>query len=128
MTAAAPLRVLFCIGINQNFFDLPAGDGGAVWQATLDLLEKTSRHPGITYIADFDDDAQQVGPSYGWPWTAYMLADVDSQATVTEITNLLRTIRVGEHALWRYAKIEARIGRPLTVRDDVTLPTGSVHG
>ena len=33
-----PLRVLFCIGINQNFFDLPADGVTAadVWQATVE--------------------------------------------------------------------------------------------
>jgi hypothetical protein len=122
MSEQYPLRVLFCLGINQNFFDLPTGTGGAVWQATLDFLEQTRNHPGVRYIADFDDDSHQVGPSTGWPWTAYVLADVDGQQTVKEVCGLLRTIPVGEHSFWRYAKIEARMGRALTLRDDVELP------
>jgi hypothetical protein len=44
-----------------------------------------------------------------------------SSATVKAVCNLFRTIPVNEHALWRYAKVEARIGRPLVVRDDVPL-------
>lgn len=117
-----PVRVLFCLGINQNSFDLPTGTGGAVWKATLDFLEQVRAHPGVRYIGDFDDDALQVGPSSGWPWTAYVLADVDGLETVKDVTNRLRTIPVGEHSFWRYAKIEARVGRALTVRDDVELP------
>lgn len=125
MTAPArPLRVLFCIGINQNFFDLPAGGGGAVWKAFVSMMDELHALPGVRVIGDIDDDAHLVGPSDGWPWTCYILADVDSQETVKAACNLFRTTPVGdgEFLLWRYAKIEARIGRPLTVRDDVTLP------
>ena len=115
----APLRVLFCIGINQNFFDLPAGQGGAVWKATVQLLDEIEAMPGVRVLGTIDDDAHMVGPSDGWPWTAYVLTDVDTQETVKAVCNLFRTIPVGEHSLWRYAKVEARIGRPLVVRDDV---------
>jgi hypothetical protein len=116
---SAPLRVLFCIGINQNFFDLPAGQGGAVWKATVQLLDEIEAMPGVRVLGTIDDDAHMVGPSDGWPWTAYVLTDVDTQETVKAVCNLFRTIPVGEHSLWRYAKVEARIGRPLVVRDDV---------
>ena len=47
---------------------------------------------------------------------------MSDQETVKEACNLFRTTEVEEHALWRYAKIEARMGRALTVRPDVTLP------
>ncbi|MBN9746727.1 MULTISPECIES: hypothetical protein [Amycolatopsis] len=121
-----PLRVLFCIGINQNFFDLPA-DGitiGDVWQSFVSMMDQLKALPGITFIGDIDDDAHMVGPSDGWPWTCYILADADSQETVKAGCNLLRTTEVGSNGvkLWRFAKIEARIGRPLTVREDVDLP------
>jgi hypothetical protein len=118
---SAPLRVLFCIGINQNFFDLPTGQGGAVWKATVQLLDEIEAMAGVRVLGTIDDDAHMVGPSDGWPWTAYVLADVDTQETVKAVCNLFRTIPVGEHSLWRYAKVEARIGRPLVVRDDVNI-------
>jgi hypothetical protein len=122
---SAPLRVLFCIGINQNFFDLPTGQGGAVWKATVQLLDEIEAMAGVRVLGTIDDDAHMVGPSDGWPWTAYVLADVDNQETVKAVCNLFRTIPVGEHSLWRYAKVEARIGRPLVVRDDVALEATS---
>jgi hypothetical protein len=122
---SAPLRVLFCIGINQNFFDLPTGQGGAVWKATVQLLDEIEAMAGVRVLGTIDDDAHMVGPSGGWPWTAYVLADVDNQETVKAVCNLFRTIPVGEHSLWRYAKVEARIGRPLVVRDDVALEATS---
>lgn len=122
---SAPLRVLFCIGINQNFFDLPTGQGGAVWKATVQLLDEIEAMAGVQVLGTIDDDAHMVGPSDGWPWTAYVLADVDTQQTVQAVCNLFRTIPVGEHSLWRYAKVEARIGRPLVVRDDIALEATS---
>jgi len=120
-TKTAPLRVLFCIGINQNFFDLPTGQGGLVWKAFSGMMDAVAETPGVRVIGDIDDDSHMVGPSDGWPWTCYILADVDTQETVKAVCNLFRTTRVGEYTLWRYAKIEARIGRALTVREDVDL-------
>ena len=120
-TKAAPLRVLFCIGINQNFFDLPTGQGGLVWKAFSGMMDAVAETPGVRVIGDIDDDSHLVGPSDGWPWTCYILADVDTQETVKAVCNLFRTTPVGEYTLWRYAKIEARIGRALTVREDVDL-------
>jgi hypothetical protein len=127
---AQPLRVLFCIGINQNFFDLPA-DGiapGDVWRATVDMLDALKALPGVGYLGDIDDDAHLVGPSNGWPWTCYVLADVDTQETVKAACNLFRTTPVGDGTfkLWRFAKVEARMGRPLTVRADVEQPAAGV--
>jgi hypothetical protein len=121
-----PLRVLFCIGINQNFFDLPA-DGitpGHVWQAFVAMMDGLKALPGVGFIGDMDDDSHMVGPSDGWPWTCYLLTDVDTLETVKAACNLLRTTPVGDGGakLWRFAKVEARIGRALTVREDVELP------
>lgn len=118
---AEPLRVLFCVGINQNFFDLPR-DGvtvGDVWKATVELMEGIKGLPGVDFIGDIDDDSHMVGPSAGWPWTFYLLCDVDSQPTVKEACNALRTVQVGtsDWKLWKYAAIEARIGRALTPRE-----------
>jgi len=119
-----PLRVLFAIGVNQNFFDLPESGIGEVWVAFSGFLDALRDTDGIEVLADIDDDAHQVGPSTGWPWTAYIIADVVDQPTVRAAVGLLRTITVGDgtHRLWRYIKIEARMGRPLTVRPEVQLP------
>lgn len=114
-----PLRVLFCMGINQNFFDLPKEGIGLVWTAFAGMMSKMGRMDGINVLGNMDDDSVVVGPSQGWPWTCYILADVDTYAQVVAACNLFRTTPVGEHALWRYAKIEARVGRALNIRDDV---------
>ncbi|MCR8695165.1 hypothetical protein [Rhodococcus rhodochrous] len=114
-----PLRTLFCIGNNQNFFDLPKAEIGPVWVGISTMLSDLKRMDGVDIIGTFDDDAHMVGPSDGWPWTCYVLADVKDQETVKNACNLLRTNMIGEFALWRYFKIEARMGRELTIRDDV---------
>ncbi|MDT8913321.1 hypothetical protein [Amycolatopsis sp. PS_44_ISF1] len=119
---AAPLRVLFCIGVNQNFFDLPAGGTGAVWQSFSAMLGELAALDGVTVLGTIDDDQHMVGPSAAWPWTCYVLADVAGQPTVAEACNLLRTTPVGEHALWRYLRIEARMGRELTIPAAVGRP------
>ncbi|MFD6068274.1 hypothetical protein [Amycolatopsis lurida] len=116
-----PLRVLFCIGINQNFFDLPE-DGvaaGDVWTAFVALMDGIKGLPGVDFIGDIDDDSHMVGPSDGWPWTCYLLCDVDTQETVKQACDFLRSTPVGDSPwkLWKYAKIEARIGRALTPRE-----------
>lgn len=117
---ANPLRVLFCMGINQNFFDLPKADIGTVWTAFAGMLRAMEDMDGVDVLGNMDDDAHVVGPTDGWPWTCYVLADVRDQETVKAACNLFRTTMVDEeHALWRYAKIEARMGRALTIRDDV---------
>lgn len=116
---AAPLRTLFCFGNNQNFFDLPKSDIGPVWTATQSLLSQMKNLDGLEILGTFDDDAHMVGPSDGWPWTFYVMADARDQETVRAACNLLRTTMVDEHALWKYFKVEARMGRELTIRDDV---------
>jgi hypothetical protein len=54
-----------------------------------------------------------VGPSTEFPWTAYILADAPDLESVTAVCNVVREATVGEHRLWRYLRIEARVGRPL---------------
>ncbi|MGJ3509873.1 hypothetical protein [Enemella sp. A6] len=116
-----PLRVLFCMGINQNFFDLPKSDIGVVWRAFAGMLAEMEDFDGVEVLGNMDDDSHMVGPSDGWPWTCYVLADVRDQETVKQVCNLFRTTEVfGGDALWKYAKIEARMGRKLVIRPEVT--------
>lgn len=115
-----PLRVLFCFGINQNFFELPR-EGittADVWNSVVTLFDGIKSLPGIDFIGDIDDDAHMVGPSAGWPWTCYLLCDADTQTTVKHACNFLRTIPVGdgEHKLWKFLQVEARMGRALSPR------------
>jgi len=109
----AQLRVLFCIGVTPTFFEMRA-DGiadviGAVGKAFEDLADRF----GITVLGTMDDDELMVGSSATWPWTAYVLADAPDLAAVTGVCNIVRETTIGDHRLWRYLRIEARVGRPL---------------
>jgi len=115
--AAKPLRTLFCIGINQNFFDATPEESKDVWLAFGGMMNAIAAMPGVKVLGNIDDDQSMVGPSVGWPWTCYVLADVPDLETVHAVCNLFRTTLVGEgpYKLWKYARIEARTGRELVV-------------
>ncbi|MDQ1183722.1 MULTISPECIES: hypothetical protein [Agrobacterium] len=111
-----PIRTLFCIAVLQNFFDLPSADIGVVWKATGKMLSGIANLPGVTILGTLDDDETMVGTSpNGWPWTCYILADCPDRETVRAACNLFRTIEVGEHRLWKYLRVEARMGRVLEI-------------
>ena len=110
-----PLRVLFCCGVTQNFFDLPREQIGEVWQAYGKMLAAVEAMDNVRVLGVMDDDRLVVGQSDGAPWTFYIMADVADFDTAVAVCNLYRTTPVGEYNLWRYGKIEARVGRALTV-------------
>ena len=68
---------------------------------------------GVTVLGTMDDDELMVGASETWPWTCYVLADVPDLDTVTQICNLVRESEVAGARLWKYLRVEARVGRPL---------------
>jgi hypothetical protein len=72
--------------------------------------------PGVDVIGTMDDDQTTVGATpNGWPWTFYILADVPDHATAAAACNLFRMTPVGPYRLWRYMRVEARIGRELVI-------------
>lgn len=110
------LRVLFCCAVLQNFFDLPSTEIGKVWAATGEMLKRIRDMPSVTVLGTLDDDETMVGTSpTGWPWTFYILADVPDRAAAVAACNLFRTIEVGEYRLWKYLRVEARVGRELVI-------------
>lgn len=72
------LRVLFCIGVNQNFFDATPAEAKQVWGAFGVMMKGMEETPGIRVIGNMDDDQLMVGPSTTAPWTTYVLADADT--------------------------------------------------
>jgi len=113
---AKPIRALFCCAVLQGFFDLPSAQIPDVLKATGRLLETVRAMPGVTVLGTFDDDETMVGTSPdGFPWTFYILADVPDRNAAVEICNLFRTTEVGEYRLWKYMRVEARLGRELVM-------------
>ena len=107
------IRVLFCIGVNQNFFDATPDVGKQVWAAFGEMMKGIENTDGIRVIGNMDDDRVMVGPSTSWPWTTYVLADARDFDAVTAACNLFRA---GPDRLWKYCKVEARTGRELIIQ------------
>lgn len=108
-----PLRVLFCIGVTSGFFEAPPSEIGTIKEAIEDAFADLKGRFGVEVLGTMDDDRLMVGTGESWPWVSYILADVPSLDAAHAVTNLLRQHSAGEYRLWRYLKIEARIGRPL---------------
>jgi hypothetical protein len=113
MSAGAPLRVLFCIGVMPAFFDAKSEERSACIDAIKEGFDDLSGRFGITVLATFDDDRLMVGSSTEFPWTSYIIADAPDLDAAVEVCNILRTTDSGEYRLWRYLRIEARVGQAL---------------
>ncbi|WP_370964549.1 IacB protein [Enterobacter wuhouensis] len=118
MSQLSTLRVLFCIGVNQNFFDAGQAEAKQVWAAFGAMMKGIEETQGIRVIGNMDDDQLMVGPSTAAPWTTYVLADAERLENVAAVCNLFRTTPVGDGGsrLWKYCKIEARVGRELIIQ------------
>lgn len=114
-TAQYPIRALLCIAVTQNFFDLPGSGIPAVWKAVGEMLKGIAATPKLRILGTLDDDETMVGTSPGWPWTCYLLVEAADRQAVVSACNLFRTTAVGEHRLWKYLRVEARLGRELAV-------------
>lgn len=116
MTAKTdPLRVLFCMEVTQKFFELPKSAHPAVFEAFGRTRVDLEARFGMRVLGTIDDDRIAVGPPLGRCWTSYILADVPDLEAVVAFCNQFRTTTIGEtdELLWKYARMEARIGRPL---------------
>ena len=116
MSETKKIRALFCGAVLQNFFDLKGADIPSVLKATGRLIRTIHEMPGVEVLGTFDDDETMVGTSpNGWPWTFYILADVPDRDAAVAICNLFRTTEVGDYRLWKYMRVEARLGRELVM-------------
>lgn len=102
-------RVLFCAGVLPGFFDAPSEKRRKVFEMCRDLFGGLEDKFGVQVLGSLDDDQSQIGPSLTYPWTFYFLCDVPDLETVNAIVNELRQ---GDEPLFKYIKLETRIGRP----------------
>jgi len=114
--APKKIRTMFCIAVLQPFFDLPSSKIGEVWQAVGKMMGELHNMEGVEVLGMLDDDETMVGTSpTGFPWTVYIMADMPDRDSVVAACNLFRVIEIGEYRLWKYLRVEARMGRPLEV-------------
>ncbi|MEM7542289.1 MAG: hypothetical protein AAF384_12005 [Pseudomonadota bacterium] len=110
------IRTLFCIAVVQDFFALPASEIGKVWQAFGQMMARIDAMEGVEILGTLDDDETMVGTSpAGFPFTAYIMADMPDRDSVVAACNLFRTIEIDEYRLWKYVRVEARMGRALEI-------------
>jgi hypothetical protein len=107
------LRVLFCLGVLPEFFGASGDTQAALLQGIPAAFEDLGGRFGITVLGTMDDDELMVGPSATWPWTAYILADAPDLDAVIAVCNIIRSTEIGEDRLWKFMRIEARVGRRL---------------
>lgn len=112
------LRVLFCFGVLQSLFDVPAGELKPILEAITQAYANLEKRFEIKVLGAFDDDQIMMGPSAQWPWTAYLLADVSSYDVVVQVTNIIRETQIGPYRLSKYMRVESRIGRSLFFIDE----------
>ncbi|MEU7137116.1 hypothetical protein [Streptomyces sp. NPDC046261] len=109
----SPLRTLFCIGVTQEFFSADDAERAAVAAAIPPAFDRLAERFGLQVLGTLDDDQLMVGATPSWPWMSYILADVPDLPTVSRVCGIVRDTPVGTGRLWRYLRIEARVGRPL---------------
>ena len=107
------LRVLLCFGITQSFFDAEPAEVPVIIDGIKTAFADLSGRFGVQVLGTMDDDELLVGASTAFPWTAYILLDAPDLETVTKLCNLLRETEIGGYRMWKYMRIEARVGRPL---------------
>ena len=107
------VRVLFCFGVLQSFFEQPSARVGEIVGAIQAAFADLGDRFGLSVLGTMDDDELMVGPSVSFPWTCYVLADAPDLEAVSKVCDLLRETEVGGDRLWRFMRVEARVGRPL---------------
>lgn len=108
-----PHRILFCIGVLPDFFASGAERRTEVFESIKAGFDDLEGRFSVSVLGTFDDDRLMVGPSTAFPWTSYILADAPTVEAAAGVCNILRETPVGEDRLWRYLRIEARVGREL---------------
>lgn len=107
------IRVLFCFNALPPFFDLDDAGRKALFDRVVAAYADLSGRFGATVLGTLDDERLLVGPTFGWPFTSYILAEVPDHAAAASICDILRQTAFGSDRLWRYIRVEARTGRPL---------------
>jgi hypothetical protein len=107
------LRVLFAFGLTQDFFAEDPARIPAIMEALKSGFANLEERFGVRVLGTLDDDETMVGATPTWPWTCYVLAEARERASVTAVCGLVRELKADGVPLWKYLKVEARLGRPL---------------
>jgi hypothetical protein len=107
------MRVLFAFGLTQDFFSEERSRIPAIMESLKREFGDLEGRFGVRVLGTLDDDETMVGATDTWPWTCYVLAEAPDHDAVAAVCNILRETELGDARLWKYLKVEARVGRPL---------------
>ncbi|HEX4733035.1 MAG TPA: hypothetical protein VH247_01375 [Thermoleophilaceae bacterium] len=110
---AQELRVLFCIGVLPDFYSQPAARFDRLMTPFFHAFDRLGERFGLRVLGTLDDVHLTMGPTFGWPWTCYILAAAPDLDAIRAVAQQLMEVEIEGDRLWRYAKLEARIGPPL---------------
>ena len=110
------IRVLVCAGVQPAFFEAAADERRYVFDKCREVFGGWKERYGIEVLSSMDDDQIQIGPAFGYPWTFYVMCDAPSREVMIEVVDQLRR---GDKPLFKYIKVDVRMGRPLS---DLGLP------
>jgi len=107
------LRVLFAFGLTQDFFAEDRARIPAIMETLKSGFANLEERFGVRVLGTLDDDETMVGEATTWPWTCYVLAEAPDRDAVSAVCSLVRELQADGTPLWKYLKVEARLGRPL---------------
>ncbi len=107
------LRVLFAFGLTQDFFATEPEAIPEIMKTLQEGFANLDDRFGVRVLGTLDDDETMVGATPTWPWTCYVLAEARDRDGVAAVCGLLRELKADDVPLWKYLKVEARLGRPL---------------
>ncbi|MCY3774304.1 MAG: IacB protein [Gemmatimonadetes bacterium] len=110
------IRVLVCAGVQPAFFEATADERRYVFDKCREVFGSWKERYGIEVLSSMDDDQIQIGPTFGYPWTFYVMCDAPSHEVMIDVVDQLRR---GDKPLFKYIKVDVRMGRPLS---DLGLP------
>ena len=110
------LRVLLAFGLTQDFFAEERTRIPAIMKTLKDGFANLEERFGVRVLGTLDDDETMVGATPTWPWTCYVLAEAPDREAVAAVCGLVRELSADGVPLWKYLKVEARLGRPLVLR------------
>jgi hypothetical protein len=99
------------VGVLPAFFAAPPEEREVVFARCPEVFGIWKERYGIDVIASLDDDQVQIGPTFTYPWSMYVLCDAPDREAIIRAVNGLRE---GDPPLFKYMKVEVRMGRPAT--------------
>lgn len=120
---ADPKRVILLGAMTSAYYTIASDDERARVITRFRQVVDEWQELGARVVATLDDDLFMVGAPGTSRFTFYLLFDVDDPQSVVDMIHRLR-ITVDGIRMDRYARFEARVGRPFFLLEG---PTGVIE-